>query len=160
MQEFSEQMEGEISTSLERLDNFNESLYSLVDGAQEVQQDNKNISNRMFLNLAKLDHIVFKLSGYDSVFKNDKNYTFSAHTDCRFGKWYATKGREVFGSNPLYSKIDAPHKTVHENVRNIPAFISNGAVENADKIIEAFRNTEINSVDLFKILDDISKEIE
>ena len=160
MQEFSEQMEGEISTSLERLDNFNESLYSLVDGAQEVQQDNKNISNRMFLNLAKLDHIVFKLSGYDSVFKNDKNYTFSAHTDCRFGKWYATKGREVFGSNPLYSKIDAPHKTVHENVRNIPAFISNGAVENADKIIEAFRKTEINSVDLFKILDDISREIE
>jgi methyl-accepting chemotaxis protein len=160
MQEFSDQMEGEISTSLEKLDTFNGSLYTLVDGAQQVQEDNQNISNRMFLNLAKLDHIVFKLSGYDSVFKDDKNISFSVHTECRFGKWHATKGKEIFGSNPAYSKIDTPHKAVHESVRSIPSFVVSGSVENADKIIEAFKNVEANSKELFRILDDISHGID
>jgi len=159
MQEFSDQMEGEISTSLEKLDSFNDSLYSLVDGAHEVQKDNQNVSNRMFLNLAKLDHIVFKLSGYDGVFKDNKNMTFSSHSECRFGKWQALKGKEIFGANPSFGKIDAPHKAVHDNVRNIPSLVSAGAVENADKIIEAFKNAEKNSLELFEILDAISHDI-
>ena len=160
MQEFSDQMDSEISVSLEKLDTFNSSLHALVDGAQSVQEDNKNISNRMFLNLAKLDHIVFKLSGYDSVFKDDKGHTFSSHKDCRFGKWSATKGREIFGQNPNFAKIDAPHKTVHENVKNIPALIASGAVLNADKIIASFTEAEKNSKELFTILDTISHDIQ
>jgi len=160
MQEFSDQMDGEISTSLAKLETFNGTLHTLVDGAHEVQKDNKNISNRMFLNLAKLDHIVFKLSGYDGVFKDNKNMTFSTHSECRFGKWQALKGKEIFGANPSFGKIDAPHKAVHDNVRNIPSLVSAGAVENADKIIEAFRDTEKNSHKLFEILDSISHDIE
>ena len=160
MQEFSDQMDGEISTSLAKLETFNGTLHTLVDGAHEVQEDNKNISNRMFLNLAKLDHIVFKLSGYDGVFKDNKNMTFSTHSECRFGKWQALKGKEIFGANPSFGKIDAPHKAVHDNVRNIPSLVSAGAVENADKIIEAFRDTEKNSHKLFEILDSISHDIE
>jgi len=160
MQEFSDQMDGEISTSLEKLDTFNGSLYSLVDGAHALQEDNKNISNRMFLNLAKLDHIVFKLSGYDGVFKDDKNMNFSVHTECRFGKWHDTKGKEIFSFSPHFAKIDAPHKAVHENVRGIPSLVSEGSVENADKIIEAFKNAEKNSLELFEILESISQEIE
>ena len=160
MQEFSDQMDGEISTSLEKLESFNSSLYSLVDGAHEVQEDNKNISNRMFLNLAKLDHIVFKLSGYDGVFKDNKGMTFSTHSECRFGKWQASKGKEIFGANPEFGKIDAPHKAVHDNVRNVPSLVAAGSVENADKIIEAFKNAEKNSHALFEILESISHEIE
>ena len=159
MQEFSDHMDGEISTSLEKLDSFNTSLHSLVDGAHSVQEDNKNISNKMFLNLAKLDHIVFKLSGYEGVFKDNKGISFSTHNECRFGKWQAAKGKEIFGANPLFSKIDAPHKAVHDNVRGVPSLVSAGSVENADKIIEAFRNAEKNSHELFEILDSISHDI-
>ncbi|MEN8303479.1 MAG: nitrate- and nitrite sensing domain-containing protein [Campylobacterota bacterium] len=160
MQEFSDQMDGEISTSLEKLDTFNTSLHTLVEGAHEVKEDNKNISNRMFLNLAKLDHIVFKFSAYDGVFKDNKGISFSTHSECRFGKWHATKGKEMFGANPSFGKIDAPHKAVHNNVRGVPSLIAAGSVENADKIIEAFKNTEKNSHELFEILDTISNAIE
>ena len=159
MQEFSDQMEGEVGTSLEKLDIFNGSLNGLVDGATNIQKDNQNISNRMFLNLAKLDHIVFKLSGYDSVFKDNKGHTFSSHNECRFGKWSASKGKEIFGSNPLFAKLEMPHRAVHDNVKNVPALISTGAVANADKIIEAFSEAEKNSKDLFSILDSMSHEI-
>jgi len=153
MQEYSEQMDSDISTSLSKLDNFNNSLHELVDSTDQIRQDNENISNRMFLNLAKLDHVVFKLSGYDSVFKDDKNYTFSTHTECRFGKWYNTKGKEIFGSNEAYKSIDLPHKYIHDTVRGVPALVSNGAVENANKIIDSFSDAEKKSKELFSILD-------
>ena len=159
MQEFSDHMETEISTSLEKLDTFKGGLHSLVDGATQIQEDNQNVSNRMFLNLAKLDHIIFKLSGYDSVFKDDKTHSFSSHTECRFGKWRDTKGKEIFGKNPRFADIDAPHKAVHENVKNIPSLISSGAVSNADKIIESFKDAEKNSKELFIVLDNIGHDI-
>ena len=107
----------------------------------------------MFLNLAKLDHIVFKLSGYDSVFKNDKDYKFSTHTECRFGKWYTGKGKEMHGAKADFGKIDAPHKNVHNSLSGVPKLISKGAVENADEIIESFTTAENNSKELFGILD-------
>jgi len=159
MQEFSEQMDSEISISLNKLNTFNDTLFTLVDGAKEVQEYNKSISNEMFINLAKLDHIVFKLSGYDSVFKNDANFRFSNHTECRFGKWYANEGKKIFMHTPSYSKIDLYHKNVHDNVRDIPKYIKNGALENADKIIEAFKDTESNSKRLFDVLNSIKHEI-
>ena len=159
MQEFSDQMESEISTSLDKLDTFNGSLHSLIDSAQSVQKDNKNISNKMFLNLAKLDHIIFKLSGYDTVFKDNSKTPFSSASDCRFGKWHSTTGKEIFGSFTSYSKIDVPHKAVHNNVKNIPALIASGAVENADEIIKSFESAEKNSLELFGILDDLTHEL-
>ncbi len=156
MQEFSTEMDSEVSVSLEKLESFNDSLYTLVDSTHEVKEDNETISNQLFLNLAKLDHIVFKLSGYNTVFKDDTDKKFSTHTECRFGKWYIGKGKEIFSSNSSFSKIDLPHKTVHENVKIVPTLIAKGAVENADKIIEAFITVEKKSKELFNILDDLS----
>ena len=158
MQEFSEQMEEEVVNSLDKLDSFNINLRGLVESADYVKNENENISNRMFLNLAKLDHIVFKLSGYEKAFKDDSNYKFSTHSECRFGKWYITKGKEIFGGKKFFAQIDAPHKAVHESVRVVPSLIAAGSIENADKIIDAFRVAEKNSKELFNVLDNIGYE--
>jgi len=155
MQEFSEQMDEEVNTSLENLETFNSSLYELVESAHMIKEDNKLISNNMFLNLAKIDHIVFKFSGYDSVFKNDENFTFSDHTNCRFGKWYTTTGKDLFGSSSTYAKINAPHQAVHNSVKSVPGFIKSGSLESADKIVEAFTIAEENSKELFKVLNEL-----
>ena len=156
MQEFSEQMDTEVSTSLTKLDTFNESLQALVSGAHQVKKDNNIISNSMFTNLAKLDHIVYKLSSYDIVFKNDISRTLSSHTECRLGKWLAGKGKELFYHHSSFSKIEQPHKKVHDNMKNIPTLIASGAVENADKIIASFEIAEKNSTELFHILDSLA----
>jgi len=155
MQEFSEQMDEEVTASLNNLETFNGSLYELVESAHKVKEENKLISNNMFLNLAKIDHIVFKFSGYDSVFKNDKNFTVSDHTSCRFGKWYETTGKELFKDKPAYSKINSPHQAVHNSVKSIPELIRLGSIENADKIIDAFTTAEDNSKELFKVLNEL-----
>ncbi|QFR48566.1 chemotaxis protein [Sulfurimonas lithotrophica] len=158
MQEFSEQMDNEITISLDKLEEFNSNLQNLVDGAKDIQIGNKLISNQMFLNLAKLDHVVFKLNGYDAVFKDDHSFEFSEHTNCRFGKWYVSDGKEVFGHTNAYSKIDAKHKLVHDEVRSVPSYIDDGLIKNADKIIQSFKETEQTSKELFDILDEMGKE--
>jgi len=159
MQEFSEQMDSEVSISLKKLENFNESLYSLVDGANVIQINNKQISNEMFVNLAKLDHVLFKLLGYETVFKDNKNTDFSSHTTCRFGQWYNGEGKETFSKTNSFAKIDTPHKVVHESVKRIPDYIKDDSVKNADKIIESFKVAEDNSKELFSLLNSMMKEI-
>lgn len=159
MQEFSEEMNNEVSSSLEKLDTFTHSLDSLVSSAKSIQRSNKEVSNEMFINLAKLDHIAFKLNGYNAVFKDDHNFTFSEHTGCRFGKWYASEGKDIFGKTPSYSRVDPIHKTVHDKVRTIPAYIKDDAIKNADKIISAFSEAEKASKELFVVLDSMAAEI-
>lgn len=156
---FSEDMDTEVTASLEKLDVFNENLSRLVQGAQEIKSDNKKISNEMFVNLAKLDHIVFKLSGYNAVFTNDENSTFAGHTNCRFGKWYSSEGKEIYNKTSSYAKIDAPHKAVHDNVNIAAKYIGVNQIENADSIIEAFSTTEKSSKELFNILNDMTHEL-
>ncbi|MFA5461994.1 MAG: methyl-accepting chemotaxis protein, partial [Sulfurimonas sp.] len=159
MQEFSEQMNVEVSTSLEKLDLFNDSLHDLVDGAKDIQLANRKISNELFITLAKLDHIAFKLSGYSAVFKDDHNFKFSDHTSCRFGKWYLAAGKETFEKTTSYPKVDPIHKVVHDRVRAIPEYIQGGTLKNATKILSSFTEAEKSSKDLFVVLDDMAKEI-
>lgn len=159
MQEFSEQMSVEVSTSLEKLDHFNGSLHDLVDGAKDIQLANKKISNELFITLAKLDHIAFKLSGYGAVFKDDHNFKFSDHMNCRFGKWYLAAGKEAFANTSSYPKVDPIHKVVHDRVRSVPDYIQDGVLKNASKIISSFVEAEKSSKELFGVLDDMAEEI-
>lgn len=159
MHEFSSQMGSEVTISMQNIETFTQSLNTLVLDSQSIQKSNKEVSNEMFINLAKLDHIAFKFNGYDAVFKDDHSFTFSEHTSCRFGKWYAGEGKEIFLRTPSYAKIDPKHKIVHDKVRDIPSYIKAGAVKNADKIISAFSDTEEASKELFAILNDMMREI-
>lgn len=159
MQEFSEQMDGEVSESLQKLDHFNESLHGLLDGAKDIQLANKKVSNELFITLAKLDHIAFKLSGYNAVFKDDHNFKFSDHTSCRFGKWYLSDGKETFAKTSSYAKVDPIHKIVHDRVRAIPDAIQGGIIKNASKIVTGFSEAEKASKELFVVLDAMAEEI-
>ncbi len=152
MQEFSEEMDTEIGSSLEKLGSFNTNLHKLVQSAHIIKDENERISSKMFLNLAKIDHIAFKLSAYDAVFKDTDNHTFSDSNSCRFGKWYVAKGKEVFGTSHIYNQINTPHKAIHTSIRHVPELIKSGAIKNADKIIETFTSAEKSSQELFLIL--------
>lgn len=159
MQEFSEHMNEEIVCSVSKLETFTNALDSLVADAKSIQTSNRDVSNEMFINLAKLDHIAFKLNGYNAVFKDDHSFVFADHTSCRFGKWYVSTGKDVFGKTVSYSKVDPIHKTVHEQVKSVPAYIEDGAIKNASKIIAAFDLAEHSSKELFSVLDTMAKEI-
>jgi len=158
MQEFSEHMDNEIAISLNNLEEFNGSLGVLIEGSNIIKGKNSQISSEMFVNLSKLDHIVFKLGGYETVFKNNSDVSFSSHSECRLGKWYSGDGKSIYGNTASFAKIDAHHKAVHDNVKNLPSYIKGGLIENSDKIITAFKDTEENSRELFDLLDDMVNE--
>mgnify|MGYP002712998146 CR=1 FL=1 len=158
MQESSEHMSIEISDSVKMLEEFNSSLGSLIEASEEIKKSNAEVFDDMFVNLAKIDHVVFKLNGYNAVFKDDHGFKFSDHHNCRFGKWYEGAAKEKYSKTPSYSKINDIHKTIHDNVRSIPDFIEKGSIKNADNITSAFSATENNSKELFALLDSMLKE--
>ena len=155
MQEFSETMDTEITSSLSKLDDFNINLHQLVTSAHSIKEENEEISDKLFLNLAKIDHVLFNLAGYESVFTDDPSFNFQTHTECRLGKWKAGKGKEKFHASSAFTKIDAPHKAIHDSIRSIPSYIKDGSTKNAQKMIEVFIKAEENSEELFQILDEL-----
>jgi len=158
IQEFSASMDEEIGETLVKLDDFNESLYQLITRSNSNKEDTVEISTKIFLSLAILDHMAFKLTGYESVFNNNKNLSLPSDSECRFGKWYASQGKEMFGSSTSFSKISKSHKIVHSSILNVGNYIAGGSLKNADKIIESFSIAEKNSKELFEILNTLISE--
>jgi len=81
---------------------------------------------RSFVEIAKLDHIVWKFEIYRVMM--NLSYTqpseLSLHTHCRLGKWYFEgEGANCFSQLPGYREIATPHKIVHEQgVKALQAF--------------------------------------
>jgi hypothetical protein len=81
---------------------------------------------RSFVEIAKLDHIVWKFEIY-RVMMNLSHLQpseLSLHTHCRLGKWYFEgEGANSFSQLPGYRDLAAPHKIVHEQgVKALQAF--------------------------------------
>ncbi|MDD2990566.1 MAG: methyl-accepting chemotaxis protein [Zoogloea sp.] len=71
---------------------------------------------KSFVEVAKIDHIVFKFRIYLAVFglNNLKAHETSTHTTCRLGKWYYEgEGQACFSRLPGYREIEPPHVDVH-----------------------------------------------
>jgi methyl-accepting chemotaxis protein len=160
MVESSETTEEYAADSTRKLDNFTNSLGDLIEKSQTIKQDNQFISFEIFGILAKLDHLVFKLNAYGSIFDNELKATFGDHHGCRLGKWYEQgDGKTAFGHTDAYRRLDTPHKIVHENVlRALECVKRNDCVERRDELSTAFAETERQSTILFGVLNDMINE--
>jgi len=72
---------------------------------------------RSFVEIAKLDHIVWKFEIYRVMMNlsHTQPSELSLHTNCRLGKWYFEgEGVDCFSQLPGYREIATPHKIVHE----------------------------------------------
>lgn len=155
MVESSESTEMYVKSSVEEVECFKVRLQELTSNADTIRRENLLISYDIFIELAKLDHIIFKLNAYNTLFKNDEKATFSDHHQCRLGKWYEVgDGKKAFSSVASYPLLEEPHHSVHDKVRASLACIAQGnCVEEAEKILENFRAVELKSKELFTILD-------
>ena len=83
--------------------------------ANRVMYETMHLSNQIFANLAKIDHIIFKNNLYNSVLEGTDTFKCVSHNECRLGNWYNTgKGKETFSDTAGYRDLLMPHKTVHE----------------------------------------------
>jgi hypothetical protein len=79
-----------------------------------------DVALKNFVELAKVDHLVFKFEVYKVVLGLSGKTVddFASHTKCRLGKWYYEgEGRELFSQSSGYKGLEKPHAEVHKFAR-------------------------------------------
>ncbi|NOR57604.1 MAG: chemotaxis protein [Sulfurimonas sp.] len=144
----------ETSTSV---DNFNTTMSGMNTDAVEMAKVINDMENKVFIVLAKIDHIIYKANAYDSIVTADNSKSFGSHIECRLGKWYAGNGKERFGNTNAYKAALAPHKTVHESVHNCIVYFKDEdtRIEHEEIIVENLKTMEENSDKLFVLLNEM-----
>lgn len=157
MLESSEQVAEFTQESSGKLDEFKDSLAQLVSNANTIKSDNETIGQGLFMNISKLDHMIFKFGAYTSVFENKVSKDITSHNNCNFEKWYQNEGKQTFGNHNSFSKIDQPHKKVHDNIAQVLRIIGkDDALSHADEIVKLFDLTEQESDLFFRLLNDLA----
>lgn len=120
----------------------------------------ENISNKIFINLAKLDHVIYKNNLYQLIFGGSHNFKPVDHTNCRLGKWYNTGlGKQEFSGVPSYKGLDKYHSIVHKEANSLANECSGHSVSCSKQLIEdKIEAVEVSSEQVFVYLDRILEE--
>ncbi|MEY4505174.1 MAG: hypothetical protein RL154_1471 [Pseudomonadota bacterium] len=139
--------------------NFENVLEKFNINANKVSIVSQATESRVFLTLAKIDHVVFKSNAYLSMSQFKKTQEFSDASACRLGKWYVADGKTSFGSTAAYSKIEVPHSKVHNAVLDAMKYLdSNSTMANKEKVLQDFEKMEQASSELFAIMNEILEQ--
>ena len=116
-----------------------------------------SISNKIFINLAKLDHTIYKNNLYQLIFGEENNFNAVDHHSCRLGKWYNTGlGKTEFSFVKSYRSLDQYHKTVHDEANLLAQECAGSSVTcSKSKIQDKIKKIEIASKEVFSGLDAI-----
>ncbi len=110
------------------------------------------------LRKARAAHIKWRSYAYAMVAGLDIEDEFAPleHTECAFGKWYHSAGKDHFGHLDTYAGIDIPHRMLHKLYHKIFEIAREGRFDEAEK--EARRLTEF-SRQVLEALDLLEQEV-
>ena len=112
-------------------------------------------ADRVFMSLAKLDHVLWKVNTYYSASTKKEEFKFVDHHNCRLGKWYYEgEGKENFSNTPSYSKLETPHAVVHNGTHKVFDLMVADDVD-VSELLNAFGEMEKGSDEVFLTLDQI-----
>ena len=152
---FQEAVRGDVTAATA----FNERVHLTNDKNVEAARNITSSNDRIFMSLAKLDHVLWKVNTYLSVLENRPVFDFVDHHNCRLGKWYEDgDGRHSFAGTPSFRGLEQPHSAVHDATRAIfeglQAEDAQTRRRRAD-IAAALRRMEAGSDGVFEHLDRI-----
>ncbi len=143
------------------VDSFSEKLEMFQKNASRAVFETLDISNHVFVNLAKIDHVIYKNDLYAYLFGQIPEFSKVDHHNCRLGKWYdGGVGKKQFGDMPSYPKLEKPHSVVHGFVNELAQKCGGGRVIACSKkeVEEKVHAIENASIEVGKILDEIVAE--
>lgn len=161
MRNNSEEISSIAQQSTDTIQNFEGTFKDLNSMATKTSDTARDIQNRLFTTLVKVDHIVFKSKAYSAVLDEDQNAKFADHKNCRMGKWYLGFGKERFGHTKAFKEMDAYHKTVHDMTFHNMEYVYERSMlkhDNPQKIIANFDKMEQASQKLFDSLNVMLQE--
>lgn len=146
----------------EKGDHATVSLSNLLTHNATMERVINLVSLRSFIEVAKIDHIIYKFNVYKifmglSVVKAESTI-FVDHCHCRLGKWYYEgEGAKFFQLIPGYKELEKPHAAVHENgIAAIEAFERN----EHEKGLILLQRMELASLEVLKILNNIANFVQ
>jgi hypothetical protein len=92
------------------------SMETLLEISHELEGAISASSLRSFVEVAKVDHLIFKFEVYKVFMGISTKHAedFASHTTCRLGKWYYEgEGRDCFSQLQGYKELENPHTNVH-----------------------------------------------
>lgn len=158
--ERSSNMETISSSSAQKLEEFSQTLHQLNEQAKEIDSESTNVLYSVFMVLVKLDHLLFKAKGYKSVFTLRLEEEFVDHHHCRLGRWAkGGNGEKIFGTTPSFVRLEAPHKTVHDNIiAAVECVKNNSCTQESENVATYFKKAEEASQEVIRILTSMLQE--
>ena len=140
-----DQVQGEVKA-------FEQKLGEISSKVKGYFSDISGTTDSVFMGLAKLDHMLWKVNTYLSVNQGEPSFQFVDHHNCRLGKWYEEgEGSLYYASSSHYRELDHPHEMVHETTRQILKLLE-GERDYA-ALMESLEGLEAYSAEVFKKLD-------
>jgi hypothetical protein len=126
-----------VNETKERVDSLGGLMNTFQKNANRSVFEVESISSTIFINLAKLDHVIYKNNLYKLIFGQDHNFNPVNHHSCRLGKWYDNGlGKEEFSHLPSFRGLEKYHKSVHDEANMLASECSGNAVACSKKLIE------------------------
>ncbi len=115
-------------------------------------------NDQIFMSLAKLDHVIWKINTYLSVNAGKAVFDFVDHHNCRLGKWYESgDGTKNFSTTRSYRSLEYPHSIVHNSTKAILETLQQEHYS-VTRINSAINEMERGSQGVFDALDKILEE--
>nr|WP_245596367.1 CZB domain-containing protein [Sulfurihydrogenibium subterraneum] len=107
-----------------------------------------------------MDHIIFKNNTYSSLSQEELVFNFTDHHNCKFGKWYYSEESEEFKVFNSFKQIEEYHKDFHQTLYPLIELIEKGEdiVKHRQLIFNNLQKAENDSMELFKLMDDVQEE--
>ena len=118
----------------------------------------EHTTDTVFMSLAKLDHVLWKVNTYLSAVTQQEQFKFVDHHNCRLGKWYYEgDGREYFSGTKNYAHLEKPHAVVHNGTHKVFELMVQTPIDH-HMLKKAFEEMERGSRQVFDVLDKILQE--
>ncbi len=134
---------------------FKEELNTMENNLKGYFEDISFMVDSIFMSLAKVDHIIWKVNTYLSVNMHEPAFSFVDHHNCRLGKWYEEgEGYQFFSTCSHYRELEHPHSQVHDATNEVFEHLR---PDNQDyrKLQLALQQMEEASSQVFQCLDHI-----
>ncbi|WP_228028264.1 CZB domain-containing protein [Chitinibacter fontanus] len=109
-----------------------------------------------FVEVSKLDHLLFKFKVYESVSGSSHGHSHVVGDphQCRFGRWYYDgEGQAQMGKHPAYREMETPHNEIHQAGM---AAINAASAGQKPQVLDALNRMEQTSMKMVAILDRIA----
>lgn len=156
---------GQFTQVLENVSSSNasvEDLRSILENNTGLMHDtlhfNQHTNDCIFMTLAKIDHVIWKVNTYLSGITGKEQFAFVSHHNCRLGQWYEKgDGYEFFKNTPSFKKLESPHAIVHNATHKVFDAIKASEID-YDALMLGYTEMENGSDKVFEVLDHILNE--